>query len=224
MKTHKEPSAGGGGKMTHELTFGSVCSGIEAASVAWGPLGMRSLWFAEFDKFPSLVLAQHWPDVPNLGDMTTIEGQINEIGAPDILIGGTPCQSFSSAGLRGGIADARGNLALSFVRLYHAIRDRKPDALALWENVPGVFSSRDNAFGHFLGGLVGADAPIEPSGRWQRAGVAMGPKGAAAWRVLDAQHFGVAQQRRRVFVVAGATIEGCAEILFERAGGRGDTV
>lgn len=207
------------------LTYGSVCSGVEAASVAWEPLGFRAVWFAEVDRFAGEVLAHHWPDVPNLGDMTTIAARVesSEIGAPDILVGGTPCQAFSVAGLRGGIADDRGALTLSFVELHHAIRKRAPSSIALWENVPGVLSMRDNAFGHLLGGLVGTCDPIElGSGhRWPSSGVVRGPLGGAAWRVLDAQHFGVPQRRRRVFVVACDSAERAAEILFESTSGGG---
>ncbi len=127
----------------------------------------------------------------------------------DLLVGGTPCQAFSVAGLRGSLADARGNLTLEFVRLANAIDDlrraagRAP-AWIVWENVPGVLSVSDNAFGAFLGGLVGSDAAIKPpTGRgWTDAGVVHGPRRCAAWRVLDAQFFGVAQRRRRVFVFA----------------------
>lgn len=205
-----------------DITYGSVCSGIEAASVAWKPLGWRPLWFAEFDKFPAQVLAHHYPSIPNVGDMTRIEGAVQDVGVPDVLVGGTPCQSFSLAGERGGLDDDRGALSLSFVRIYHEIRLSKPNAIALWENVPGALSSRDNAFGCILAGLVGVDGPIDPGGKWQRQGMVSGPMGGAAWRVLDAQYFGVAQQRRRLFVVASSSVERCAEILFERACCSGD--
>lgn len=203
------------------MRYGSVCSGIEAASVAWGPLGWRPAFFAEIEPFPCAVLAHHHPDVPNLGDMTTINGA--DWRGVDVLVGGTPCQSFSIAGLRGSLSDARGNLSLAFVRLAHAI----PALLwVVWENVPGVLNTDDNAFGCFLAGLVGADDPLRSPlerGRWPDAGMVAGPRARAAWRVLDAQYFGLAQRRQRVFVVAGLG-DGTdpAAVLFEPKGMRRD--
>ena len=190
------------------MKYLSVCSGIEAASAAWHDLGWTPLAFSEIEPFPRAVLAHHFPGVPLHGDFTVLRDQPWIVDA-DLLVGGTPCQAFSIAGLRGSLADARGNLTLEFVRLANAIDDlrraagRAP-AWIVWENVPGVLSVSDNAFGAFLGGLVGSDAAIEPPrGRgWTDAGVVHGPRRCAAWRVLDAQHFGVAQRRRRVFVLA----------------------
>ena len=214
------------------LTYGSVCSGIEAASVAWEPLGWRPAWFAEIDPFPSAVLAHHWPHVPNLGDMTTIRGRIaaGDIAAPDVLVGGTPCQAFSVAGMRKSLADERGQLTLEFVRLADAIDDSRcatglDRGIVVWENVPGVLNTRDNALGCFLGALAGESSELQPPGRrWTNAGCVLGPKRAVAWRVLDAQYFGVAQRRRRVFVVASARSEfDPAEVLFEREGVRRDS-
>ncbi len=174
----------------------SICSGIEAATVAWHGLGWEPVGFAEIEPFPAAVLAHHYPGVPNFGDMTNFMEW--DCGTVDIVVGGTPCQAFSVAGLRRGLADKRGNLALTFCELV----DHFDPEVVVWENVPGVLSSKDNAFGCFLAGLVGADEPIVPGGKWERAGVVSGPKRTAAWRVLDAQYFGVAQRRRRVFVVA----------------------
>ena len=182
------------------LRFLSVCSGIEAASVAWHPLGWKAVAFSEIEKFPSAVLNHHYPDVPNLGDFTKID--IKTLGRVDILAGGTPCQAFSVAGLRGGLNDERGNLTLKFVELAHELAANNGLRNAVWENVVGVLSDKGNAFGCFLAGLVGANAPIQPPGRWTSAGMVSGPRGRAAWRVLDAQYFGVAQRRRRVLVVA----------------------
>lgn len=212
------------------LTYGSVCSGIEAASVAWEPLGMRPAWFAEIEPFPAAVLAHRWPHVPNLGDMVALPEKIlaAEIEAPDVLVGGTPCQAFSVAGLRGSLADARGNLTIILIGILNAIdavrqQAGKPPALLVWENVPGVLSTRDNAFGSFLGGLAGEECALEPPGKkWTNAGAVFGAGRSIAWRVLDAQFFGVPQRRRRVFLVAGAGAVGTAEILFERQGGAGD--
>ena len=125
------------------ILFGSVCSGIEAASVAWGPLGWEAAWFAEVEPFPSAVLKHHYPKVPNLGDMTRIHEKEEYRTRPiDILVGGTPCQSFSIAGLRGGLSDSRGNLALAFCRI---VKERRP-TWVVWENVPGVMYHADNPF------------------------------------------------------------------------------
>lgn len=190
------------------MKYLSVCSGIEAASAAWHGLRWTPLAFSEIEPFPRAVLAHHFPGVPLHGDFTVLRDQPWIVDA-DLLVGGTPCQAFSVAGLRGSLADARGNLTLEFVRLANAIDDLRraagcAPAWIVWENVPGVLSVSDNAFGSFLGGLVGSDAAIEPPrGRgWTDAGVVHGPRRCAAWRVLDAQHFGVAQRRRRVFVLA----------------------
>jgi DNA (cytosine-5)-methyltransferase 1 len=195
------------------VRFGSVCSGIEAASAAWHALGWRAAWVSEIEAFPSAVIAARWPGVENLGDMTSLPERIlaRDVEAPDALVGGTPCQAFSVAGLRGSLSDARGNLTLTFVRIADAIdavrrADGRAPAWIVWENVPGVLSVADNAFGAFLGGLVGGDAALKPPrGRgWTDAGVVSGPSRCAAWRVLDAQFFGLAQRRRRVFVLARA--------------------
>ena len=214
------------------MRFGSVCSGIEAASVAWHPLGWKAAWLSEIEPFPSAVLAHHYPDVPNLGDMTTLPERIlsGEVEAPDLFCGGTPCQAFSVAGLRNSLDDARGNLSLTFVGIANAIdhvrsvRSASP-AIIFWENVPGVLSTKDNAFGCFLGALAGGDDPIIPSGeKWTNAGCVYGPQRAVAWRVLDAQYFGVAQRRRRVFVVASARDDfDPAAVLFEFDSVRRDT-
>lgn len=214
------------------MRYGSVCSGIEAASKAWEPLGWSPAWFAEIEPFPSAVLAYHWPQVPNLGDMTEIHHGIasGDIEPPDVLVGGTPCQAFSVAGLRSSLDDARGQLTLHFVGLANAIDNARqsvglPPSIVVWENVPGVLTTRDNAFGCFLGALAGEDVAIEPpGGKWTNAGVVVGPTRTIAWRVLDAQYFGVAQRRRRVFVVASARDGFCPdEVLFEFEGVRRDS-
>jgi DNA (cytosine-5)-methyltransferase 1 len=215
-----------------EITYGSVCSGIEAATLAWKPLGMRAAWFAEIEAFPSAVLAHHYPNVPNLGDMTRLAAMVlaGKIPAPDALIGGTPCQAFSVAGMREGLTDPRGALTIKYVELADAVDyvragQRKPACVLTWENVPGVLSDKGNAFGCFLGALAGEDCELQPSGKkWPNAGCVYGPKRTIAWRVLDAQYFGLAQRRRRVFVVASAR-DGFdpTEVLFEREGVRRDT-
>lgn len=175
------------------MNFISVCSGIEAASVAWNPLGWKAKWFSEIEPFPCAVLAHHYPNTPNLGDMTKFKEWPD--AAIDLLCGGTPCQSFSVAGLRKGLADPRGNLMLTF----GAIAARYRPQWLVWENVPGVLSSNGGAdFGAFLGML--------------------GELGYGfAYRVLDAQYFGVAQRRRRVFVVGClGDWRSAAAVLFER--------
>lgn len=214
------------------MRYGSVCSGIEAASVAWESLEWQPAWFAEIEAFPSAVLAHHWPHITNLGDMTKIAAAVRagDIEAPDVLVGGTPCQAFSIAGLRNGLADKRGQLTLSYVELANAIDDKRrergeKEAIIVWENVPGVLNSKDNAFGCFLAGLAGESSELQPAGgKWTYAGCVSGPERIIAWRVLDAQFFGVAQRRRRVFVVASAR-KGFdpAEVLFEFESVRRDT-
>lgn len=213
------------------ISYGSVCSGIEAASVAWHSLGFHAEWFSEIEAFPSAVLAHRWPDVPNLGDMTKLARQVltGAIKAPELMVGGTPCQAFSVAGMREGLADPRGALTIKYVELLDAIdhvrtQRGEPEAACLWENVPGVLSDKGNAFGCFLGALVGEPQELQsPGGKWKDAGCVYGPRRTVAWRVLDAQYFGLAQRRRRVFVVASARA-GCdpAAVLFEREGLRRD--
>ena len=219
------------------ITYGSVCSGIEAASIAWEPLGWKPAWFAQFDPehnyarqpdFPSRVLAHHWPDVPNLGDMTQIADLIRwgAVAAPDVLVGGTPCQAFSVAGMRKGLKDPRGQLTISFGELADAIDEQRDTPCTIvWENVPGVLNSKDNAFGCFLALLAGESCELQPPGRkWTNAGCVSGPKRVVAWRVLDAQFFGVAQRRRRVFVIASADPNfDPSAVLFESDSVRRDT-
>ena len=175
------------------MRYGSVCSGIEAATQAWHSLGWQASFFSEIEEFPRQVLAHHYPNTPCHGDFTTIRD--DDYGSINLLVGGTPCQSFSVAGLRGGMADERGNLALEYLKL----AQRKRPRWLVWENVPGVLSSdggRD--FGAFLGGLVECGYGF-------------------AYRVLDAQYFGVAQRRRRVFVVGYlGDWRRAAAVLFER--------
>jgi DNA (cytosine-5)-methyltransferase 1 len=206
--------------MTIALRYLSVCSGIEAATVAWKPLGWQAAAFAEIDKFPSAVLAHHYPETRNLGDFTKI--QANDVGPIDLLVGGTPCQDFSIAGLRAGVAGERGNLTLEFLRLAQRLRPR----WLVWENVPGVYSSTSN------------DAPDhshDGDGRWQDdaneshafacflAGLQELGYGFA-YRTLDAQYFGVSQRRRRVFVVGHlGDWRRAAAVLFERSCLSGDT-
>lgn len=182
------------------MKYLSVCSGIEAASVAWHRLGWEPVGFSEIEPFPSKVLAHHYPQTPNLGDMTKYKEW--NLGAIDVLVGGTPCQSFSVAGLRKGLEDPRGNLAL----VYCGILDHFRPQWFVWENVPGVLSSNGGRdFGSFLGALAQ-------------------PGYGFAYRVLDAQYFGVAQRRRRVFVVGClGDWKSAASVLFEPNSLRRDT-
>ena len=179
--------------MAGEMKYGSVCSGIEAATAAWHGLGWQASFFSEIEPFPRAVLAHHYPHVPLHGDFTTIKG--DEYEPIDLLVGGTPCQSFSVAGLRGGLDDDRGNLALEFLRLAYRTRPK----WLVWENVPGVLSSNGGRdFGSIIGGMVELGF-------------------GCAWRILDAQYFGVAQRRRRVFVVGYfGDWRRAAAVLFER--------
>lgn len=182
------------------MRYLSVCSGIEAATVAWHPLGFEAAAYSEIEPFPSAVLAHHYPTVPNLGDMTNYgDWNLENI---DLLVGGTPCQSFSVAGLRRGLADPRGNLAL----VYLGIADRFRPRWIVWENVPGVLSSNGGRdFGSFLGALA-------------QLGYGF------AYRVLDAQFCGVPQRRRRVFVVGClGDWRSAAAVLFERTSLRRDS-
>lgn len=194
--------------MTAPLRHLSVCSGIGAPDLAWQGWFSEPLAFCEIEPFPSLVLAHHFPGVPNLGDMTKWREWPEDIlAAADILVGGTPCQSFSISGSRGGLSDQRGNLALEFIQLANAIDNLRrthgrPPCWIVWENVPGIFADEDNAFGHFLAGLCGGESPVEQAQSRRSAGVVMGANRCAGWRVLDAVFFGVAQRRRRLFVVA----------------------
>lgn len=182
------------------MRFGSVCSGIGAPEVAWSSLGWSPQWFSEIAEFPSSLLAHHYPGVPNHGSLEGLSTR-NVCSPVDVIVGGTPCQSFSIAGLRGGLADSRGNLALEFARLVGAVRP----LWFVWENVPGVLSSGG---GRDFGAIVRALAEL---------GYGL------AWRVLDACYFGVPQRRRRVFLVgcaAGAAAAGA--VLFEPEGVRRD--
>lgn len=179
------------------MTYATVCSGIEAPSVAWLPLGWRPIWYAENDAFPSAVLAHHYPETPNFGDITTTQFQddYRNSQSPDLILGGTPCEDFSIAGKRAGMDGNRGQLALRFLAV---LADLQPRWI-VWENVPGVLSSaagRD--FQAFLQGLA-------------KVGYSL------AWRVLDAQDFGVPQHRERVFVVGhlGARWQSAAAVLFD---------
>lgn len=184
------------------MRYISLFSGIEAATLAWEPLGWEAVAFAEIEPFPSAVLAERWPDVPNLGDVTKVDWSKYR-GAVDLIVGGSPCQAFSVAGKREGLMDTRGQLMFEYVRAVAEVRPR----WFLWENVPGVLSQdRGRAFGALLREM-------------DELGYGM------AWRVLDAQFFGVAQRRRRVFLVGhlGGGAGPAAAVLFESESVSGNT-
>jgi site-specific DNA-cytosine methylase len=183
---------GRGGKLLLEMNYATLCSGIEAPSMGWHGLGWNPMFFSEIEPFPKAVLKHHYPNVPDHGDMTKYKEWPNDRPI-DLICAGTPCQSFSVAGLRKGIEDPRGNLTLTFL----GVLERYRPTWVVWENVPGVLSDGTNAFGQFIAGLSELGYGV-------------------SWRVLDAQYFGVAQRRRRVFVVGClGNWRAAASVLFE---------
>lgn len=204
-------------------TVGSVCSGIEAASVAWEPFGVHFDWFSEIAPFPSRVLAEKYPTIPNFGDMNDIPDQIaqGKMSAPDLICGGTPCQAFSLAGWQNGLNDDRGNLTLKFVDIIEAndaVRMSRGQGRCkvFWENVEGVLADKTNAFGCLISSLAGLDQVLSlKGGKWPNAGLIRGNTRNVAWRVLDAKFFGLPQQRRRLYVIAGGKDFHPEDVLFE---------
>lgn len=203
-------------------TVGSICSGIEAASVAWEPLGLYFEWFSEIANFPSQILNAKYPNIANLGNMNDIpEKLINGlIDIPDLICGGTPCQAFSLAGWKNGLNDDRGNLTLKFVDIVEAndverLKKGLNPSIVFWENVEGVLTDKTNAFGCLVSSLAGLSDVIDIR-KWPNAGLIRGPKRNVAWRVLDAKFFGVPQQRKRLYLLAGGTEFYPENILFEK--------
>jgi len=204
-------------------TVGSVCSGIEAASVAWEPFGVHFDWFSEIAPFPSRVLAEKYPTIPNFGDMNDIPDQIaqGKMSAPDLICGGTPCQAFSLAGWQNGLNDDRGNLTLKFVDIIEAndaVRMSRGQGRCkvFWENVEGVLADKTNAFGCLVSSLAGLDQVLSvKGGKWPNSGLIRGNTRNVAWRVLDAKFFGLPQQRRRLYVIAGGKDFHPEDVLFE---------
>lgn len=208
-------------KVHTTLSVGSICSGIEAASVAWKGL-CHFRWFSEIAKFPSDFLKWKYPSVPNVGDMHRIPQLLKDGAIPsvDVICAGTPCQAFSLAGKKQGLNDTRGNLTLRLIDIVDE-NDRilsnagKPGTILFWENVEGVLKDKTNAFIQFVSMLSGSDGvlPIKCSS----AGVIYGTKRIVAWRVLDAKYFGVPQQRKRIYLLAGDKNFHPENILFEFA-------
>jgi DNA (cytosine-5)-methyltransferase 1 len=180
------------------LRYASACSGIEAVSLAWDDLGMEPVFFADNAPFPTEFLNHRYPATPNLGNMLAIDGT-KYAGMVDVFWASFPCQDFSEAGKRKGLDGDRGLLTLAGIKLVDEIEP----PVFVFENVKGLLSDEHNAFGQFLGALVGEFGPLLPPGdRWSNAGYVLGPKRAIAWRLLDAQHFGLPQSRPRLYLVA----------------------
>lgn len=203
-------------------SIGSICSGIEAASVAWHDFNYEFKWFSEIAEFQSRFLAYKYPNIINLGDMNLIPNLLSDgkIDAPDLICGGTPCQAFSLAGMQKGLEDERGNLTLKFVDIVNRndesrSKNGKDNTIIFWENVEGVLKDKTNAFGCFLAGLAGCDEEIKLK-KFPNAGLLRGPKRNVAWRILDAKYFGVPQQRRRLYVLAGGKDFNPECVLFEK--------
>lgn len=196
------------------FTYATLCSGVDVPSLAWARHKPRPVFFSEIAKEPSRVLAHHWPKVPNLGDMLTIDGYDHREQV-DVLWASFPCQAWSEAGERRGLKDDRGLLTLAGVRLV----DEIAPPIFCFENVRGLLTDKENGFGQFLGALVGEPDALQPTGgRWTNSGYVRGPRRSIAWRKLDAKYFGLAQQRERIFLVATDRASGVdpRDILFER--------
>lgn len=184
------------------MRYLSLFSGMEAAHLAWSPLGWTCVGVAETAPAPRALLCHHLPDLPNLGSVTDItDDHIAALGPFDVVIGGSPCQDLSVAGRRAGLAGARSSLFHHQMRIFNAARHFCGARWLIWENVPGAFSSnKGRDFAVVVGAMAGCDLPV-PSNGWGSEGIALGDNGLVEWSVLDAQWFGVAQRRRRVFAV-----------------------
>lgn len=185
------------------MRFLSLFSGIEAASVAWKDLGWECVGFSEIEPFPCSLLAHHYPNVPNLGDVTKItEQQIKDLGKIDLVVFGSPCQNLSVAGNRQGLNGQSSGLFYDAIRIIRWARVHGNCRFALWENVPGAFSSnKGDDFREVVRALSGCKSLDTPENGWGNSGVAVGENGLTEWRVLDAQYFGLAQRRKRVFAI-----------------------
>lgn len=203
------------------ITFGSVCSGIEAAQLAFNSFGLKQVWSSEIAEFPRKVLEHHYPHIPNVGDMSELPSLIlnRKYLAPDVFCGGTPCQAFSLAGWKNGLSDERGQLTMTFIEIANAIDkirevENKKPAIILWENVEGVLNDKTNAFGNFIAGLAGYDEELKIT-KWTKSGFVFGKTRNVAWRIIDAKYFGLPQQRRRLYVLAGGKEFRPDQLLFE---------
>lgn len=209
------------------MKFLSLFSGIEACSVAWKPLGWECVGFSEIEPYPCSLLAHHYPDVPNLGDVAKItEQQIAGLGDFDVLVFGSPCQDLSATGTRKGFQDGtRSNLFYEVLRIFDYARKHNNCRFALWENVPGAFSSNKGAdFTAVVREMAGLEDVETPTHGWGNTGAALGTQGLLEWRVLDAQYFGLAQRRKRVFAILDTgDWYNRPPILLERESVRGDT-
>ena len=194
------------------MRLASLCDGIGSAHVAARHVDWVSVVSSEIDPDCSRVVEQWFPDVVNIGDMTASDvGERLAAFSTDVLVASTPCQAFSTIGKRKSLSDERGNLTLALVNIYNEL---KPKWL-VWENVPGVLHTPDNAFGHLLGGLLNTDEPLDAGLKtWPDVGVVRRGDISIAWRILDAQGF-VAQRRRRLILVAGRGGRDAAKALFE---------
>lgn len=209
-----------------EVRYLSLFSGVEAATQAWKPLGWKCVGVSEIEPFPCAVLAHHYPDVPNLGDVTKItEDDIKALGKIDLIVFGSPCQNLSVAGNRKGFDGSESSLFYEAMRIINYARKHNDVRFALWENVPGAFSSnKGRDFGEVVKYMAGLEDVSVPAYGWGKEGVALGDNGLLEWAVLDAQHFGVAQRRRRVFAIVDfGNWTSRRPILIEREGLRGDT-
>jgi DNA (cytosine-5)-methyltransferase 1 len=196
----------------------SLFSGIEAASLAWKPLGWRAVAFAEIHPFAYEVLAQRFPGVPNLGDVTQItDAQIAALGPFDLVVGGSPCTDLSVAGRRAGLDGKQSRLFFEQMRIFHAARKHCGTRWLLWENVPGaLYGHKGQDFARVVKTLAGIDTISVPQNGWGSEGAALGRNGLLQWRVLDAQFFGVPQQRRRIFALLDTgDWENTPPVLFE---------
>lgn len=213
------------GSMKDGMRYLSLFSGIEAATVAWHPLGWEPVAFAEIEPFPCAVLAHHYPDVPNLGSVTEItDEQIAALGRIDVVVGGAPCQDLSCAGKRNGLSGERSGLFHQQIRIFNAARHLCGARWFAWENVPGAFSTNQGRdFAVVVGEMTGCRVDV-PADGWGTEGVALGDTGLVEWAVLDAQWFGVAQRRRRVFAVLDTgDWANRPPVLLERDSLRGDS-
>ncbi len=211
--------------MRESIRYLSLFSGMEAAHLAWAPLSWECVGVAEIDPAPCALLAHRLPHVPNLGSVTEItDEQITALGHIDVVIGGSPCQDLSVAGNRAGLAGARSGLFHEQLRIFNAARTLCGARWLVWENVPGAFSSnRGRDFAVVAGALAGCELDVPRDG-WGNEGVALGPNGLVEWSVLDAQWFGVAQRRRRVFAVLDTgDWAGRPPVLLEPDSLRGDS-